>query len=154
MRSTRFRHELVDAIPERLQRGILYVAKDGDVAGHLCACGCGREVITPLSSTDWSLTVGRRGATLDPSIGNWAFPCRSHYLIWDGGVVWASDMSTRAIALGRQRDKARKRLLYEALKEPTQAPQDRTCASNAGALQTHGQRLMKWWKSMFDKFVR
>lgn len=154
MRSTRFRHELVDAIPERLQRGILYVAKDGDVAGHLCACGCGREVITPLSSTDWSLTIGRRGATLDPSIGNWAFPCRSHYLIWDGEVVWAGDMSTRAIALGRQRDKARKQLFYEALKEAPRAPQDRKSVPNSAALQPRGRRLIDCWKSMFDKFFR
>lgn len=115
MTQLRFRHEIVDSIPETLQSHTLYVTADGDVAGHLCACGCGREVITPLSPTDWSVTFGRHGASLSPSIGNWAFPCRSHYFIWGGAVVWARDMSEAAIAEGRCLDKARKQNYYEQL---------------------------------------
>lgn len=113
MKQVRFRHEVVGSIPEVLKPNILYVTKDGDVAGHLCACGCGREVITPLSTTDWSVSFERQGATLFPSIGNWAFPCRSHYFISDGAVVWARAMSAKAIAEGRRRDKARKQRHYE-----------------------------------------
>lgn len=149
MRATRFKYELVDSIPERLQAGILYVAKDGDVAGHLCACGCMREVITPLSQTDWSLTVDRRGATLDPSIGNWAFPCRSHYLILEGEVVWAGDMSARAITHVRQRDKARKQAFYRDLKSPPPVPQMIVPELKVTIWQTCAQRLVTWWKSLF-----
>jgi hypothetical protein len=126
MTQLRFRHEIVDSIPETLQSNTLYVTTDGDVAGHLCACGCGREVITPLSPTDWSVSLGRQGASLSPSIGNWAFPCRSHYFIWGGAVVWARDMSDKAIAQGRRLDKARKQNYYDKLGGVPPAPSELT----------------------------
>lgn len=113
MKRLRFRCEVVAALPEALRPLTLYVTTDGDVAGHLCACGCGREVVTPLSPTDWSISFGRQGVTLMPSIGNWAFPCRSHYFIENGAIWWAGDMSDRAIARGRVRDKASKQRYYE-----------------------------------------
>ncbi len=115
MTHLRFRHEIVDSIPETLQSNTLYVTADRDVAGHLCACGCGREVITPLSPTDWSVSFGRQGASLSPFIGNWAFPCRSHDVIRGGAVVWAHNMSDKAIAHGRRLDKARKQNYYDKL---------------------------------------
>jgi hypothetical protein len=127
----RFRHEVVAALPEALRPSVLYVTADGDVAGHLCACGCGREVITPLSPTDWSIDFGQQGATLMPSIGNWAFPCRSHYFIENGAVWWAGDMSNRAIALGRHRDKASKQRYYERQQQvPTADPPPATEAAS------------------------
>jgi hypothetical protein len=153
MRTARFKHELADSFPEKLQAGILYVAKDGDVAGHLCACGCGREVITPLSSTDWSIAVDRLGATLDPSIGNWAFPCRSHYIISDGEVVWAGEMSAKSIARGRQRDKSRKQTYYKDLNAPPPVAQE-TVQMHKLSLTTRKtcvQRLSAWWKSLFTR---
>lgn len=122
MKQARFRHEVVGSIPEVLKPATLYVTTDSDVAGHLCACGCGREVITPLSPTDWSLSFDQRGATLYPSIGNWAFPCRSHYFISNGAVVWARDMSDKAVAQGRRRDKARKQRYYEMQATPQATP--------------------------------
>jgi hypothetical protein len=42
--------------------------------------------------------------SLDPSIGNWQFPCRSHYWIRRERIVWAPAMSDRAIAAGRKRE--------------------------------------------------
>jgi len=154
MKQARFRHEVVDFIPEKLQPGILYVTTDRDVAGHLCACGCGREVITPLSPTDWSIAFDRRGTTLFPSIGNWAFPCRSHYFIRDGGVVWARDMSDKAIAQGRQRDRARKQRYYGQLSEPPAMPRAPGLESLPPQHPTRpsgGQRLLAWLKRMLAR---
>lgn len=151
MKSARFKHALVDAIPEELQAGVLYVAKDGDVAGHLCACGCGGEVITPLSPTDWSLTLTRDGATLDPSIGNWAFPCRSHYFISGGKVVWAKDMSAKAIAKGRQGNRARKQCYYENLNTQPSAIQAIGHKPQPSTRQGCLQRLAMWWKHFFSQ---
>jgi len=128
----RFRHEVVAALPEALRPLTLYITTDGDVAGHLCACGCGREVITPLSPTDWSISFGRQGATLMPSIGNWAFPCRSHYFIENGAIWWAGDMSDRAIARGRVRDKASKQQYYE--RQQQDPPASRPAAEAAPPL--------------------
>ncbi|MFC8536700.1 DUF6527 family protein [Streptomyces sp. NPDC057249] len=52
--------------------------------GHLCCCGCGNEVITPLSPTQWSLTYDGESASLAPSVGNWALRCQSLYWIRHG----------------------------------------------------------------------
>lgn len=151
MKSTRFKYELVESIPEALQPGIVYVAKAGDVAGHVCACGCAREVITPLSPTDWTLTFDRRGLTLDPSIGNWAFACQSHYFITDGAVVWASGMSAKAIAQGRQRDKRRKQMYYKNPNVTPPAAQASDFAPTAISLRTYVRRLITWWRGLFHR---
>lgn len=151
MKQAQFRHEVVDSIPETLQANTLYVTTDGDVAGHLCACGCGREVITPLSPTDWSITFDRCGATLFPSIGNWAFPCRSHYFIRDGDVVWARDMSDKAISQGRQRDRARKQRYYDQLSKPPtvpRAPELEPLQQDQSTQPSGVQRLLAWLKRM------
>jgi hypothetical protein len=71
---------------------------------HLCCCGCGSEVVTPLNPAGWTLEIVGGAVTLRPSIGNWSLPCRSHYLIRQGKVVWARDMSRDEIEDGRLRD--------------------------------------------------
>lgn len=106
----RLSHEFVEFIPEQLQEGVLYVSTTYATAAHLCFCGCGREVVTPLSPTDWRLTFNRKTVSLSPSIGNWSFPCRSHYWIKDNCVQWCGEMQQHAIDAGRVRD----RLLKEA----------------------------------------
>jgi|JI10StandDraft_1071094.scaffolds.fasta_scaffold168470_3 hypothetical protein len=156
MKRARFKHETVSSIPEVLQGNTLYVAADGDVAGHLCACGCGREVITPLSPTDWSISFDTRGPTLSPSIGNWAFPCRSHYFIWNGAVVWARDMSQGAIDGGRRLDKERKEKYYACLHEQsaepatTRAPEgDSSALDRTSPSQPTRGRLAAWWRRLW-----
>lgn len=156
MKVVRFRLAVAGSIPEVLAPDTLYVTADRDVAGHLCACGCGREVITPISPTDWSISFDRRGASLSPSIGNWAFPCRSHYFIRSGGVVWARDMSNSAIEQGRRRDRARKQQYYELEdKSPSKHPEptvERATKPPAPVARTDdesfGQRLQAWWRRL------
>ena len=58
-------------------------------AGHLCACGCKTEVMTPFSPIDWSLTFDGQSATLNRSIGNSTFACESHYFIRNNKVQWS-----------------------------------------------------------------
>ena len=101
-------HRFVEAIPENLEDGVLYLAMDYATAIHKCACGCGREVVTPLSPTDWKMSYDGVSVSLAPSIGNWSFPCRSHYWIKHSDIRWAGDMSTEAIAAGRDRDRRAK----------------------------------------------
>jgi hypothetical protein len=62
-------------------------------AGHLCACGCGNKVVTPLDPAEWSFRDRSGLPTLFPSIGNWQLPCRSHYLITDGRIDLAPQLS-------------------------------------------------------------
>ena len=39
------------------------------------------EVVIPFSPTDWQLAFDGERASLQPSISNWNFACRSHYWI-------------------------------------------------------------------------
>lgn len=91
MRQERFAVELTTTIPELtgMLEGVLYVSEPYGVASHLCACGCGSETVTPLGPGGWSLNWVDGKATLNPSIGNFQIPCRSHYWIQEGTVRWA-----------------------------------------------------------------
>jgi len=86
-RLQRLRPQPVDEIPEALDTGILYISLVYATAMHLCACGCGVEVVTPLGRPGWSLTYDGT-ASLHPSVGNGNFPCRSHYYVTQNSVEW------------------------------------------------------------------
>ena len=101
-------HKFVDLIPDELEPEVLYVSLDYATVAHLCFCGCGQEVVTPLSPTDWKLTFDGVSISLSPSIGNWSFPCRSHYWIRSGKIRWAESWSDEKIAGGRGMDKVEK----------------------------------------------
>lgn len=104
MRQAGLRLQFVEFIPEHLVDGVLYVSQRYGTATHRCCCGCGREVVTPIGPADWTLEVTDGAATLFPSIGSWSLPCRSHYFIRQGRIVWAGDMSSGEIDQGRRRN--------------------------------------------------
>ena len=98
----------VDYMPTDLLPGVLYVAEEFGAAAHLCACGCGSKVRTPLGPTEWTLSTGPAGVSLDPSVGNWQRPCRSHYWIQNGEVVWSGAWTDEQVQAGRAREHARR----------------------------------------------
>lgn len=103
-RLTHIQAEFVEFIPERLESGRLYISHQFSTASHLCCCGCGLEVVTPLNPAKWYLIEANDTISLHPSVGNWSFPCQSHYWIIEGRVQWALAMSPVQIAAIRQRD--------------------------------------------------
>lgn len=103
-KTEKLENNFVTAIPETLQDGILYISIEYATVAHLCCCGCGREVVTPLTPTDWKLTYDGVTCSLNPSIGNWSFPCKSHYWIRDGKIRWAEQWSEDQIQAGRDHD--------------------------------------------------
>ncbi len=103
----------VQYVPKEIEPGVLYVAEEFGAAVHLCACGCGLKVSTPLRPTKWSLEEEMDGPTLTPSVGNWQFPCRSHYWIRGGRIVWAEAWTDERIAAGRRAQEERQRAYYE-----------------------------------------
>lgn len=105
-------HEFVRAIPDELEERTLYVSMDYATAVHKCCCGCGREVVTPLSPTDWKLVFDGESICLCPSIGNWSFECQSHYWISKSTARWARKWSKGRIAEGRDRDRRLKKRYY------------------------------------------
>jgi hypothetical protein len=95
--------EFVTSFPEELKPGVLYISTEFSTAAHACACGCGREVITPISPAQWVLTFDG-SVSLRPSIGNWASPCRSHYIIDHGAIRWARGFTREEVQRNRESD--------------------------------------------------
>lgn len=104
MKVDHFRHEFVEFIPRELAEGVLYVSIPYSTVVHLCACGCGTKVVTPLKPPKWSLTFDGDTISLCPSVGNWQFPCRSHYWIRRNRVLWARPFTDEEIAKVKLRD--------------------------------------------------
>lgn len=92
------------AIPAELSNGKIYVNSNGNRAHHLCACGCGSRVLTPLNRHEWRLTGSDMNPSLTPSVGNWNLECQSHYWVRKGMIVWAPRWSAAEIAAGRARE--------------------------------------------------
>lgn len=101
------------SIPRELEPGVLYISIDCATAIHVCCCGCGQEVVTPLTPTDWQMTFDGETVSLWPSIGNWNFECKSHYVIDRSRVYQAPPWSDRRIDQGRFRDRLAKSRYYE-----------------------------------------
>src|ERR1051326_1965339 len=105
-------HKFVEFIPDVLEEGVLYVSLAYGTASHRCCCGCGREVVTPLTPTDWKLIFDGETGSLCPSIGNGNSPCRSHYWIWNGCVEWAEDWTERRVKTAIYEDRVEKDKYY------------------------------------------
>lgn len=104
MSNQRICPEFVESAPRQLSDGVIYISDRFQTALHKCCCGCGKEVVTPLNPAGWSYLMKDGKVTLKPSIGNWSFPCKSHYLIVQNKVVWAGTMSDEKIAQVKTRD--------------------------------------------------
>ena len=109
---TKLAHKFVEFIPDTLDDGVLYVSLAYGTAAHRCCCGCGREVVTPLTPTDWKLIFDGETVSLFPSIGNWDFPCRSHYWIRHNRVEWAADWSDWQVEAATAKDRMLKDSFY------------------------------------------
>lgn len=105
-RIERLQPQFVEEIPRVLDPAVLYVSMEFATAVHLCCCGCGREVVTPLHPTRWRLSYDGEAVSLHPSVGSWSLPCRSHYVIRSGHVLWAADWSAAKVAAAQARDRA------------------------------------------------
>ena len=62
-------YEFVEFIPDELKELTLYISVTYCTAVHKCCCGCGREVVTPLSPTGWHLIFDGKTVSLYPSVG-------------------------------------------------------------------------------------
>lgn len=53
-------YRLVDAAPVTMEHGVIYVSQRYHTAAHLCACGRGLEIVTPLGPDNWSFAIDPR----------------------------------------------------------------------------------------------
>ena len=112
-------HMFVGHIPDVLEENRLYVSVQFGTVAHLCACGCGEEVITPLGPAEWKMVYDGVAVSLMPSVGNWGFPCRSHYWIDSNRVRWARRFSDEEVEQVRMENMARRRRYFGAKLDPT-----------------------------------
>ena len=136
----RLNHEFVEQFPERLEQGTIYISMLYATAAHKCACGCGNDVITPITPTDWQLNYDGETISLYPSIGNWSFSCQSHYWIRHNTVEWAPHWTPQQINEGRAHNRLSKARHH-----------DRTCTISASGESTRPSRgiwhVLKSWFS-------
>jgi hypothetical protein len=97
--------EFVEFIPDELEPGRLYISITYGTAQHLCCCGCGNEVVTPLLPVRWSLVYDGETVSLYPSVGNWSLPCQSHYFVRHNKVIWSRGWPLHEIEAARRLDR-------------------------------------------------
>ena len=110
-------HKFVEFIPEPIEEGVLYISIKYCTAVHKCICGCGNEVVTPLSPTDWELIFNGKTVSLSPSIGNWNFECKSHYFITRNIIRHARHWDDLKIEEGRKQDVEKKEKYFRKKKK-------------------------------------
>ncbi len=134
-------HRFVEIIPDAVEDDVLYISLKYCTAIHKCVCGCGNEVVTPISPMDWKLIFDGKTVSLSPSIGNWSFNCQSHYWIKRNEIVYAREWDKEEIQFGRTNDEKRKAKYYnkenESVSSVTKRPKKK-------------KRWKKFLKSIFS----
>lgn len=102
----------VKGVPRELEPGVLYVSIEYATAVHSCCCGCGLEVVTPITPTDWTLAFNGEQISLWPSVGNWNLPCKSHYVIDENKVIEAGPWPAWRIANAQSQERSAKKRFY------------------------------------------
>lgn len=134
-------HRFVEFIPKDIEDNVLYISIRFRTAIHKCACGCGIKTVTPLSPTDWKLSFNGKSISLNPSIGNWNFPCQSHYWIIENHIEWALKWGKEMIKNGRDESKNAKEIYYKNI--------------NSINSQDNSKIKRPWWRFcwLFNKFL-
>lgn len=133
---TKIKLQRVQYMPKELEIGVLYVSEEFGAVAHLCACGCGSKIRTPLGPTEWSIRETPKGPSLHPSIGNWQQTCQSHYWIDEGEIKWSNQWTPEQIVAGRLGEEERRHRYYDDLE-----------CQREGLLR----RLWKWVITVFKR---
>ena len=65
-----------------MQEGVIYISDEFKISIHLCLCGCRNQTVMPLNKSGWNMIKhDEKTISFTPSIGNYNYPCRSHYII-------------------------------------------------------------------------
>lgn len=136
MKINKIELQQVHFMPRQLMPGVLYVSKEFNTAAHLCACGCGSKIRTPLAPVGWSLEETKNGPSLYPSIGNWQIICKSHYWIREGKVIWAPPWSSEQVTAGRLEEECRRKFYFR---------------KQNNLLKKISQNVYRWFRNLFSQ---
>ncbi len=101
-------YKFVEFIPDKIEEGVLYISIEYCTAIHKCVCGCGNEVVTPLSPTDWELIFDGKTVSVKPLHRNWSFDCKSTILLRKNKIRYARKWKDWEIEEGRKGDSENK----------------------------------------------
>ena len=120
--------QYVESFPTPMEPGVLYASLTYSTAGHICPCGCSREVVTKLSPARYKIIFDGE-VSLRPSVAATGLPCNSHYFITRGEVDWHAQLDS--------------------------AQKARAQASDRRAVETHRtpaqQARPKWWLRIWHR---
>jgi len=102
-RTSHYTARFVESFPAPMEPGVLYVSTTYSTAGHVCPCGCEREVVTKLSPARWQLIFDGE-VSLTPSVAATGLPCNSHYFITRGEVDWRHKLNAVQTAEAKAAD--------------------------------------------------
>lgn len=102
-RSDRYTAEFVESFPQPMEPMFLYISLPYSIAGHICPCGCGREVVTKLSPARYKVIFDGE-VSLKPSVAATGLPCNSHYFITRGRVEWHRKLNATQAARAQAAD--------------------------------------------------
>jgi hypothetical protein len=142
VRERQIQFEFVEFMPDELGEDVLYISLKYATAKHKCFCGCGTEVVTPISPVGWQVIFDGETVSLHPSIGNWNFPCRAHYWIRRSIVVPARSMNRWEIEEGRANDREERDAFFDGRLQSESAPCDGDDDDN-GKIWIFGSHLSK-----------
>ena len=154
MKQRTYTFQFFEFIPKVLEEGVLYVSMTYATASHLCFCGCGMKVVTPFSPTDWRLSFNGDALSLDPSIGNWSYPCRSHYILRGNQVIWAGPISMGEIRAVREDDTRDKQRYYRQRQQAQsiQAPAPTAGHVAAPTTRPESEHRRRGWRRILEWF--
>jgi len=146
-------HRFIRSIPRELDVGLIYISMEYATAVHSCCCGCGEQVITPFSPTDWKMIYDGESVSLTPSIGNWHSACRSHYIIKQGIIIEAGSWNDAQIMAERKRDRIAKARYYNPSAKshnPAEEMKDTSARifSNKGRMTV----IFEWLRKLVRKY--
>jgi len=81
----------VDRLPMKseMEAEKVYMAENKTQATHLCPCGCGTEILTPLGRGGYrALENSDESLTISPQIEH--SPCSNNYKLYKGYVIWTN----------------------------------------------------------------
>jgi len=78
----------VESMPpvSEMEENKIYISEKYHSSTHRCLCGCGSPTVLPINHNGatygWDLYKENNGTvSFTPSVGNYSFPCKSHYII-------------------------------------------------------------------------
>jgi hypothetical protein len=88
--------------------------------------------------------------SLWPSIGNWNFPCRSHYIVKANRIIEATPWSQTMVEAERERDKSAK-AEYFARQQIQDKPRVASDTKQPTELKQPSKGVSKFWRWLLHK---